>query len=103
MFSLYTSLFHMKQWDYTPTAIIQVLQCIYTLYTPLIYPHITLKQSDTTYKIVTYTYNQMYNKIINPIIPKYNQSYSFNHFLSTHTSGDSFNSMITQEKILYRK
>src|SRR5271163_2665609 len=87
MFSLYTPLFCVKRRDYTPTAITQALQCIHTLYTPLIYPHITLKQSDTNYKIVTYTYNQMYNKIINPIIIKYNQSCSPNHSLSTHTSG----------------
>ena len=87
MFSLYTPLFRVKRRDYTPTAITQALQCIHTLYTPLIYPHITLKQSDTNYKIVTYTYNQMYNKIINPIIIKYNQSCSLNHSLSTHTSG----------------
>src|SRR5271163_3877901 len=87
MFSLYTPLFCVKRRDYTPTAITQALQCIHTLYTPLIYPYITLKQSDTNYKIVTYTYNQMYNKIINPIIIKYNQSCSLNHSLSTHTSG----------------
>ena len=87
MFSLYTPLFHVKQRDYTSTAITQVPQCIHTLYTPLIYPYITLTQSDTNYKIVTYTYNQMYNKIINPIILKYNQSYSPNHSLPTHTSG----------------
>src|SRR5271163_1954552 len=87
MFSLYTPLFRMKRWDYMPTAITQALQCIYTLYTPFIYPYITLNQSDTNYKIVTYTYTQIYNQIINPIILKYNQSYSFNHFLPTHTSG----------------
>src|SRR5271163_653826 len=87
MFSLYTPLFRVKQREYTPTAITQALQYIYTLYTPLIYPHITLKQSDTNYKIVTYTYNQIYNKIINPIIIKYNQSCSPNHFLSAYTSG----------------